>query len=82
MPESIVPWMAYRLPDDCAYRPSMLLDLENGRAMEIDVILGNALRRAKELGVQTPVLEVVHNLLRVEEWRVNQEKEKKTLETS
>ncbi|KAL2839740.1 putative ketopantoate reductase [Aspergillus pseudoustus] len=78
LPESIVRWMAYRLPDDCAYRPSMLLDLENGRAMEIDVILGNALRRARGLKVDTPVLEVVHNLLRVEEWRVNQEK--KTLE--
>ncbi|CRL19207.1 Ketopantoate reductase ApbA/PanE [Penicillium camemberti] len=50
MPESIVEWMAYRLPDDCAYRPSMLLDLENRRPMELEVILGNPLKKAQELG--------------------------------
>ncbi|KAJ0415576.1 ketopantoate reductase PanE/ApbA C terminal-domain-containing protein [Aspergillus carlsbadensis] len=74
MPESIVQWMAYRLPDDCAYRPSMLLDLEHGRPMEVDVILGNALAKAREVGVETPVLSVVYNLLVLEEWKVSQRK--------
>jgi 2-dehydropantoate 2-reductase len=74
MPESIVQWMAYRLPDDCAYRPSMLLDLENGRPMEVDVLLGNALAKAKEVGVETPVLQVVYNLLVLEEWKIGQRK--------
>ncbi|KAL3461772.1 ketopantoate reductase PanE/ApbA C terminal-domain-containing protein [Aspergillus heterothallicus] len=77
MPESVVEWMAYRLPDDCAYRPSMLLDLENGRAMETEVILGNALRVAGEVGVAAPVLETVWKLLRVEEWRVGEMKKDK-----
>ncbi|CEL11475.1 hypothetical protein ASPCAL14577 [Aspergillus calidoustus] len=72
MPQSIVQWMAYRLPDDCAYRPSMLLDLENGRPMEVDVILGNALAKAREVGVETPVLSVVYNLLVLEEWKIGQ----------
>ncbi|RDW59323.1 ketopantoate reductase family protein [Aspergillus mulundensis] len=69
MPESIVQWMAYRLPDDCDYRPSMLLDLENGRPMELEVILGNALKKAQELGVNTPHMTTVHKLLKLEEWR-------------
>lgn len=72
LPDDIVQWMAYRLPDDCSYRPSMLLDLENGRPMEVEVILGNALRKAKQLGVQTPVMDVVYRLLLLEEWKVKQ----------
>ncbi|KAL4951936.1 ketopantoate reductase PanE/ApbA C terminal-domain-containing protein [Aspergillus filifer] len=77
MSESIVDRTAYRLPDDCAYKPSMLLDLENGRPMELDVILGNALARAKDLRVDTPVLEVVLKLLRLEEWKIAQSKSMK-----
>lgn len=72
MPESIVQWMAYRLPDDCNYRPSMLLDLENGRPMELDVILGNPLKKALDLGVETPCMDMVHKLLKLEEWKIRQ----------
>ncbi|KAJ5664004.1 2-dehydropantoate 2-reductase [Penicillium longicatenatum] len=74
MPESIVEWMAYRLPDDCNYRPSMLLDLENRRPMELDVILGNPLRKALDLGVETPCMSMVHKLLKLEEWKISQSK--------
>ncbi|KAL4959578.1 ketopantoate reductase family protein [Aspergillus stella-maris] len=77
MSEGVVDWTAYRLPDDCAYKPSMLLDLENGRPMELDVILGNALVKAKELNVDTPVMEVVLKLLRLEEWKIAQSKSMK-----
>ncbi|KAL4784441.1 ketopantoate reductase PanE/ApbA C terminal-domain-containing protein [Aspergillus varians] len=71
MPESIVEWMAYRLPDDCSYRPSMLLDLENGRPMELEVILGWPLKKAQELGVDVPHMATVHKLLKLEEWKVD-----------
>ncbi|OKL59571.1 hypothetical protein UA08_05036 [Talaromyces atroroseus] len=72
MPESIVSWMAYRLPDDCSYRPSMLLDLENGRPMELEVILGNPLKTAKELGVDAPIMTTVYKFLKLEEWKIDQ----------
>ncbi|KAL2817072.1 6-phosphogluconate dehydrogenase [Aspergillus cavernicola] len=72
MPESIVEWMAYRLPDDCSYRPSMLLDLENGRPMELEVILGNVLKKAQLLGVDTPCMATVYKLLKLEEWKGDQ----------
>ncbi|CAI7598899.1 unnamed protein product [Penicillium glandicola] len=74
MPETIVEWMAYRLPDELSYRPSMLLDLENGRPMELEVILGNPLKKAQELGVDTPHMATVHKLLKLEEWKMDQEK--------
>ena len=74
MSESIVNWMAYRLPDDCDYRPSMLLDLENGRPMELEVILASPLKKAEELGVDAPHMTSVYNLLKLEEWKIDQNK--------
>jgi 2-dehydropantoate 2-reductase len=38
-----------------SHRASILLDLEGGRPMEIEVILGELVRKAKELGINTPV---------------------------
>ncbi|KAI8148659.1 2-dehydropantoate 2-reductase [Fennellomyces sp. T-0311] len=45
------------------YKPSMLLDLERGQPMEISVILGTPLRRAKAKGMSVPNLEMMHDLL-------------------
>lgn len=36
------------------YRPSMLVDLDQGRPMEVEVIVGNIVRKARELDVKTP----------------------------
>ncbi|KFX96405.1 hypothetical protein O988_05343 [Pseudogymnoascus sp. VKM F-3808] len=47
LPEPVIQKLAYGLPDDCPYRPSMLVDVEQGRLMEIEVILGNALKKAE-----------------------------------
>ena len=70
--EKVVRGLAYGLPDDCPYRPSMLLDAELGRAMEMEVILGNAVRRATEAGVGCPKLESVYRLLKTLRWRNEQ----------
>lgn len=43
--------------------PSMLVDMRRGRQMEVEPILGNALRRATDLGVPTPRLELLYVLL-------------------
>ncbi|CAK7268261.1 hypothetical protein SEPCBS119000_002970 [Sporothrix epigloea] len=72
LPESLVKHEAYRLPDDCAYRPSMMLDLQNGRPLELDVILGNPIKVARRLGVPTPIMDVVYNLLLVESFKMEQ----------
>lgn len=64
--------LAYRLPDDCVYRPSMLLDLEHDRPMEIEVILGNPLAWATKLGVEAPTMRTVYELLKLERWKMEQ----------
>jgi 2-dehydropantoate 2-reductase len=39
--------------------PSMLTDVREGRALEVDAILGNVVRIARGVGVETPRLEVL-----------------------
>lgn len=43
--------------------PSMLVDIRNGRQMEVEAILGNALRIARKAEVLTPRLELLYVLL-------------------
>jgi len=68
--EGIVEFMANRSPKTSRWRPSMLLDKENKRPMEFEVILGNPIRRGKELGVPTPVMTTVYELLKLASWSI------------
>ena len=68
--EEVVQHMAFRVPDTSAYRPSMLLDRDEGRPMEFEVILGDPIRRAKELGVEVPMMKTVYELLKLVRWQV------------
>lgn len=43
--------------------PSMLVDLRRGKQMEVEAILGNTLRLARNAGVSTPRLELLYVLL-------------------
>ncbi len=45
------------------YKTSMLLDFENRRSMEVDAILGNAVKIAAKYSVDTPCLNSLHALL-------------------
>jgi 2-dehydropantoate 2-reductase len=42
--------------------PSMLVDVLWSRRVEVEVILGNPLRKARELGVQVPRIEMLYVL--------------------
>ena len=46
-------------------KPSMLLDLERGRRMELDVFQGTTVRMGKELGVPTPVNQFIYAALKL-----------------
>ena len=48
----------------------MLVHLEKGQPLELDVILGAPLIVAKEKGVSTPVLSQVYELLNVVQWHL------------
>lgn len=45
-------------------RPSMLLDWEAGKPLELEVILGNPVRIARERGVEMPRLQTLYAILR------------------
>lgn len=45
------------------YRPSMLVDYEQKRPLEVDAMLGEPVRRARAAGLAVPHLEMNHHLL-------------------
>lgn len=45
-------------------KPSMLLDLEKGRRLEVESIQGTALRLGEQLGVTTPVNRLIYAALK------------------
>ena len=42
---------------------SMRTDCENGKSMEVDIILGTPVRKAKELGIAVLTLETIYIIL-------------------
>ena len=46
------------------YRPSSLIDFDDGKPVEVDAIWGEPLRRAREKGVEAPELERLHEEIR------------------
>lgn len=42
------------------FRPSMLVDLDCGRPMEVEAIVGGVLKRAKANDVPTPKLDLIY----------------------
>jgi ketopantoate reductase len=45
------------------------LDREYGRPMEFEVILGDPIKRAAELGIQVPIMTTVYKLLKLARWK-------------
>lgn len=48
-----------------AYRPSTMIDFVEGRQMEVDAIFDAPLRRARELGVETPLMALLAGQMHV-----------------
>jgi 2-dehydropantoate 2-reductase len=67
--EEAVQNMAFRSPECSTYRPSMLLDREEERPMKFEVILGDPIMRAAELGVAVPIMTTVYELLKLVRWK-------------
>ncbi|KAG9050997.1 hypothetical protein FS837_000105 [Tulasnella sp. UAMH 9824] len=57
-------------------RPSMLGDWERGATMELEVILGNPIRAAKEKGVEMPRLQSMYALLKMAQKRRDDDRKK------
>lgn len=58
-------------------KPSMLLDWESGKQMELEVILGNPIRLAREKGFEMPRMQTLYALLKMAETNRETQKDKK-----
>jgi 2-dehydropantoate 2-reductase len=75
LPEELIQHMAFRSLETSRYRPSMLLDREHRRHMEFEVILGDPIKRAAELGIQASIMTTVYELLEPARERVQRDSE-------
>ncbi|KAJ5697349.1 Ketopantoate reductase ApbA/PanE [Penicillium malachiteum] len=62
---NIVDEMVNATPIELSFRPSMLVDVDKGNPVEVEVILGNALRIARQKGIQTPILDNTYRFLKL-----------------
>ena len=56
--------------------PSMLVDVLWGRRMEVEVILGNIVRKGRERGVAVPTLECCYAMVLAVDQRLARERER------
>jgi 2-dehydropantoate 2-reductase len=55
-----------------AHKTSMLQDIEQGKALELDAILGGVIELGRVVGIPTPTLQTVYSLTRLLEQSVLQ----------
>lgn len=70
LPDDIVDVMINSTPIELSFRPSMLVDVDKGNQMEAEVILGNPLRIARQLGVKTLILDDTYRMLKLTQARL------------
>lgn len=63
IPRSFMETQFERTEKTGRYRPSSLIDFEEGREIELEEIWGEPVRRAKKVGAAVPRLELLHALL-------------------
>ncbi|ESX02942.1 hypothetical protein KL918_002283 [Ogataea parapolymorpha] len=71
LPEDVINTVVHSDDGDW-FEPSMLVDVKKGNPIELEVILGNLLRVARELKVDTPVLSLLYELLRAVQFRLKE----------
>lgn len=73
LPEDVVNAVVHSDDGDW-FKPSMLVDVEKGNPIELEVILGNLLTVAKELNVETPILSILYELLKAKQFKLKEGK--------
>ncbi|ODV63342.1 ketopantoate reductase family protein ASCRUDRAFT_67456 [Ascoidea rubescens DSM 1968] len=56
------------------FEPSMLIDVKKGNPMELEVILGNVLKKAKLFNIDCPKLSMLYSLLSIIQFRLKEKK--------
>lgn len=75
LPEDVMDFMI-RSDDGVYYAPLMLVDIRKENYAEVEVICGNPVRIAQNLGVDTPILSIIYSLLLVVQKRTMESKGK------
>lgn len=70
LPDAVVDAIVAHENPNSVFRPSMLVDLDNERPMEVEAIVGGVLRRAREKALPTPRLDLVYAGLSVIQTKV------------
>ena len=65
LPENVAHVIVNNENPKSVFKPSMLVDLEAGRPMEVEAIVGGILKRAKAKGIDVPRLELIYASLKV-----------------
>jgi 2-dehydropantoate 2-reductase len=65
MPEDMIDRQVRHTSTMGAYRSSMQIDRQEGRALEVESILGEPLRQARRAGVSTPKLEMLYQITKL-----------------
>lgn len=65
LPASVVADIVNHENPESTFKPSMLVDLEAGRPIELEAIVGGVLKRAKAASVDTPRLTLIYAALAV-----------------
>ncbi|KAJ3554861.1 hypothetical protein NM688_g2886 [Phlebia brevispora] len=60
LPDSVAQDVINNENPKSVFKPSMLVDLEAGRPIEVEAIVGGIVKRAKEVGVNIPRLEIIY----------------------
>ena len=61
-----------RIPINNAVEPSMLQDVKEGRRMEVEAIVGNTLKLAKDKEVECPRIEMLYVLTKALDLRLGE----------
>jgi 2-dehydropantoate 2-reductase len=62
--DSYADWQIERSDSMGSYRPSSMIDFENGRPVEVEAIWGEPLRQGLAAGAKMPRLELLHTIIR------------------
>lgn len=61
------------ISDGSFYSPSMMLDARKRQLLELEVIMGNPLRIAKNNNISTPILSTLYSLLKMLQFQIKEE---------
>lgn len=75
LPEDVMDFMI-RSDDGVYYAPLMLVDIRKENYAEVEVICGNPVRIAQNLGIDAPILSIIYSLLLVVQKRTMESKGK------